>query len=79
VGWTYYSFINGDVSSAAIKDNANAFVVPFGAGIGLAYQHFTLDARFTYRSVFDDDLIKTGNDRLDLQNWGAGLTIGYEL
>jgi hypothetical protein len=79
VGWTYYNLVNGDPGSSGIKDNANAFVVPFGGGLSLAYQHFTLDARFTYRSVFDDDLVKTGNDRLDLQNWAAGLTVGYEL
>ena len=30
--------------------------------------------------VFDDKLVTMGNgDRLDLQNWAAGLTVGYEL
>ena len=80
VGWTYYSIVNSDSNSSGIKDHANAFVVPFGGGISAAYQHFILDARFTYRSVFDDKLVPSGNnDSLDLQNWSAGLTLGYQL
>jgi hypothetical protein len=44
------------------------------------YDHFIVDARFTYRAVFDDKLARTtGDDSLDLQNWAAGLTLGYEL
>jgi hypothetical protein len=78
-GWTYYNLVHGNANTVGIKQNANAFVIPFGAGVSLAYQHFTVDARFTYRSVFDDDLVKTGSDRMDLQNWAAGLTVGYQL
>ena len=80
VGWTYYNVVNSDANSSSIKDSANSFVVPFGAGVGLRYAHFIVDARFTYRAVFDDKLVPTGNnDSLDLQNWSGGLTLGYEL
>jgi hypothetical protein len=80
VGWTYYQVIKSDANTSAIKDNANAFVVPFGAGASLVYDHFIVDARFTYRGVFDDKLArKAGDDSIDLQNWSAGLTLGYEL
>ena len=80
VGWTYYNIVNSDTNSSTIKDGANALTIPFGAGVGLAYQHFILDARFTYRAVFDDKLVATGGDNsLDLQNWSGGLTLGYEL
>ena len=58
----------------------NAFVIPFGAGVSASYDHFLIDARFTYRGVFDDKLVAAGNnDSLDLQNWSAGLTVGYQL
>jgi hypothetical protein len=48
----------------------------------LTYNHLLVDARFTYRAVFDDKLVPmTGGDRdhADLQNWSAGLTVGYQL
>jgi hypothetical protein len=82
VGWTYYQIVNEDSNSSSVKDHANALSIPFGAGVSAAYNHFTVDARFTYRSVFDDKLVPlTGADRdhEDLQNWSAGLTVGYEL
>ncbi len=80
VGWTYYNIANSDSNTSNIKDHANAFTVPFGAGVGLSYAHLLVDARFTYRAVFDDKLVPTtGNDSLDLQNWSGGLTLGYEL
>jgi len=82
VGWTYYQVVNENGNSSNVKDHANALSIPFGAGISAAYDHFTVDARFTYRSVFDDKLVPlTGGDRdhEDLQNWSAGLTVGYEL
>lgn len=79
-GWTHYQLVNNDFNRASIKDSAEALVIPFGTGVSLAYQHFTVDARFTYRAIFDDDLVPTsGDDHLDLQNWGAGITLGYEL
>ena len=59
---------------------SNEFVIPFGTGVSAEYRHFTADARFTYRAVFGDTLVPTTNgDHLDLQNWSAGLTLGYEL
>jgi hypothetical protein len=80
VGWTYYSLVNSDSNTSTIKDGANAFVVPFGAGLSAAYDHFLIDARFTYRPVFDDELVAMGSDdSLDLQHWSVGLTLGYEL
>jgi hypothetical protein len=80
VGWTYYSIANSDTNTSNIKDGVNALTIPFGAGVSLAYEHFLVDARFTYRAVFDDKLVPTaGNDSLDLQNWSGGLTLGYQL
>jgi hypothetical protein len=80
VGWTYYNIVNSDANTSNIKDHANALTIPFGAGVGLSYAHLLVDARFTYRAVFDDKLVPTtGSDSQDLQNWSGGLTIGYEL
>jgi hypothetical protein len=78
-GWTYYQVVNSDRNTSTVKDNANAFVIPFGAGLSAGYDHFIVDARFTYRAVFDDDLVAMGSDdHADLQNWAAGVTVGYQ-
>jgi hypothetical protein len=82
VGWTYYQIVNEDSNTSNVKDHANALSIPFGAGVSVAYSHFTVDARFTYRSVFDDKLVPLAGgerDHEDLQNWSAGLAVGYEL
>jgi hypothetical protein len=79
VGWTYYQLVNSDRNTSGIKDNANALVIPFGGGMSATYEHLTVDARFTYRAVFDKDLVAMANDdHADLQNWAAGLTVGYQ-
>jgi len=79
-GWTNYHLVNNDANTSAVKNNANELVIPFGAGVSAEYRHFTADARFTYRALFGDTLVPTANgDHLDLQNWSAGLTLGYEL
>ncbi|HVR63168.1 MAG TPA: hypothetical protein VMU50_14795 [Polyangia bacterium] len=81
VGWTRYQIVNNDgPNMSGIKDNANALTVPFGTGVSLSYNHILADARFTYRAVVDDKLVPTtgGDDHLDLQNWSAGATVGYE-
>lgn len=63
-----------------IKDHTNVGVVPFGAGATAMDVHFVVDLRFTYRTMFNNHLVSTGNgDHLDMQNWSAGLTIGYGL
>jgi hypothetical protein len=78
-GWSYYQIVNNDgPNMSGIKDHSNAFVVPFGAGASFSYDHFLADARFTYRAEVNK-LVPTGNgDHLDLQNWSAGGTLGYE-
>jgi hypothetical protein len=79
IGWTHYSITSGN-GGAGIKDSANAGVVPFGGGVTAVYAHFVADARFTYRTMFSNDLVPTANgDHLDMQSWSAGLTLGYEL
>jgi hypothetical protein len=82
VGWTYFQkYEDSGVTVSGMKDDAHALTIPFGAGVGLNYGRLALDARFTYRPVFDDDLVTAqgGKDTVDLQNWAVGLTVGYEL
>ncbi len=82
VGWTYYQVANNNgPNMSGIKDHANALTVPFGTGVSVSYDHFVADARFTYRVTADDKLVPMSggsDDHLDLQNWSAGATVGYE-
>jgi hypothetical protein len=78
IGWTHYNVVNDDGNSSLIRQRANAGVVPFGAGVSLAYDQLLLDARFTYRAMFSNKLVDLGTgDHLDMQNWSAGMTAGY--
>ncbi len=81
VGWSYYQMVN-QANNTTIKEHVNALTIPFGAGIGASFAGLTLDARFTYRPVFDDSLVPLNagdRDHADLQNWAAGLTLGFEI
>jgi len=54
-------------------------VIPFGAGTSATYDHFLVDARFTYRVTPENNLVPSGTgDHLDMQSWSAGATVGYE-
>ena len=78
-GWSYYQVVNNSgPNTSGIKDHANAFVVPFGAGASIVYDHFLADARFTYRAEVNKLVPTSNGDHLDLQNWSAGATLGYE-
>jgi hypothetical protein len=67
--------------AAGIKDHVDALTVPFGAGISAAQDYLIIDARFTYRRVFDDQMVPLsgGADHADLQSWAVGLTVGFEI
>jgi len=80
VGWTYYQVSNNSgPNSSGIRDHANALVIPFGAGTSATYDHVLVDARFTYRVTPENNLVPSGTgDHLDMQNWSAGATVGYE-
>lgn len=81
VGWSWLQVGDRDSNDDwTSKEEANALTIPFGAGVNLAYQRFTVEARFTYRPTFQQELkvLERGGDEPDLQNWSAGLTVGYE-
>jgi hypothetical protein len=80
IGYARMQITNSTWNGSIVKNDANALTMPMGSGFTASYQHFTAELRFTYRRVIDDDMIKQpGSDRVDLSNWNAGLTIGYEI
>jgi hypothetical protein len=80
-GWQHYSVVNDSTNTSVVHESNDVATVPFGAGIAMGWRGLMLDARFTYRETFNDNLFPVASEsgRSDLQNWAAGLMIGYEM
>jgi hypothetical protein len=76
VGWSRLSLRD---AAPGLQDSDDVGVVPFGAGVTLGYRRLLLDARFTYRTSFDEDLALATTERpADLEQWGVSAAVGYE-
>ncbi len=74
IGWSYVSLQSAPAGTA---NNDNIGVVPFGAGITFGAGGLLLDARFTYRTTFNDDLpIGLGGSK-DLRSWDVTGNVGW--
>jgi opacity protein-like surface antigen len=74
-GWTHYHLSN-NISTASIDNNDNTLQLPVGAGLSYYFtnNHMLLDARFTYRFAFSDNLINGSS----LDTMGVTARIGAE-
>lgn len=76
IGWSHLSL---DDAPAGLADSDDIGVVPFGAGLTVGYGRVLFDARFTYRTSFDEDLPLAANARpVSLDQWAVGASVGYE-
>jgi hypothetical protein len=76
IGWDRVSL---EDAAPGLEDSDDVGVVPFGAGITLGNGRLLLDARFTYRTSFDEDLaLAVGEAPADLERWGVSASLGYE-
>lgn len=80
--WVRYSVVNDSFNSSDVRDSDDVLAIPFGGGVSsyLGDSGLMLDARFTYRATFDDDLIRptpSNSDGSSLSNWMATLKLGY--
>lgn len=75
IGWSHLSVQD---AAPGMEDADDAGVVPFGGGITLGYDRILLDARFTYRTGFDEDLaLSPGDGPASLERWAVSGSIGY--
>jgi hypothetical protein len=74
LGWTRFDIINDDFNMSNVREKDHVMTVPVGAGVAMAVRGFMVDARYTYRFVYREDLI--GNTNLD--NWIVSANIGSE-
>jgi len=76
LGWSHLSLRNAPAGVARTDDIG---VVPFGGGVTVGYGRVLLDARFTYRASFDENLRLAANQgSADLSQWAVGASVGYE-
>lgn len=74
LGWSHYQVTNTNVNTSDLAKDDDVMAVPLGAGLEYAVGRFMADARFTYRSTYYNDLMRTGGS---LNNWGVGGQIGF--
>jgi len=73
-GWTHYHLSN-NFSTASISSSDNVMQLPVGGGLAYYFpNHILLDARFTYRFAFSDNLIQGSS----LDNYGITARLGGE-
>jgi opacity protein-like surface antigen len=82
VAWRHYDLTNSDFNTSAIADSDDVAEFPIGAGIGVRYAGFTLDARGEYRWATGGDMVPllTVNgvtDDANMNRWGVNANIGY--
>jgi hypothetical protein len=76
IGWNHVSLRD---AAPGLEDSDEIGVVPFGGGVTLGYNRLLFDARFTYRTSFDDDLALAATEGpADLEQWGVTAAVGYE-
>ncbi len=76
IGWDRVSLQD---AAPGLEDSDDVGTVPFGAGVTLGNGRLLLDARFTYRTTFDEDLaLAAGEGPASLERWGVTASIGYE-
>jgi opacity protein-like surface antigen len=74
LGWTRFDLINEDFNASAVNEKDHILTVPVGAGVAIAVNGLMIDARYTYRFAYRENLI--GNTNLD--NWIVSANIGSE-
>ena len=74
LGWQHYQVTNTNTNTSDIAGKDDVMSLPVGGGLEYAIGRFMADARFTYRSTYYNDLMRTGGN---LNNWGVGTNVGF--
>jgi len=85
IGWNHFDLVEENFRNPiAINSSDDAFVMPFGGGLQFDLgEHIGLDTRFTYRAMFDEDLLHTNNNGVPgvssqgMSQWALSTRLGY--
>ena len=76
-GWSRYHVSRSPTNTSSVAGSDDILAVPYGAGLAFGYAGFMADARFTYRSTFYNDLLRTSGSSGRLDSWSAGGQVGF--
>jgi hypothetical protein len=76
VGWQHYSLTHAASNTSDLTGSDDILEVPYGGGLEVSYRMLMLDARFTYRQTYMNDLLKAEGGKLN--TWGVGGNVGVE-
>jgi hypothetical protein len=80
IGWQHYS-LNKTAPTADVAGSDDIMTVPYGGGLEASFRRFLIDARFTARQTYRNDLFRNGtmgNGSGTLNTWGISGNLGVE-
>ncbi len=80
LGWQHFALGGVTSNTSDVRSSDDIMTVPLGVGVGFNYGNATIDVRGTYhQALFSDMFGNTGSgfDPESLNNWGAGLSLGF--
>jgi hypothetical protein len=77
-GWSRYNLAREGANTSNLAADDDVLEIPYGAGLAVGYAGFLADARFTYKSSFYNDLVRTNTSNGQLDNWSVGGQVGFE-
>jgi hypothetical protein len=81
-GWKHYAISGERFNVSGIRNDDNVVEIPMGGGLAFHAKGLMLDARGTYNYAINsslfDNTIGTGSNGA-LHNWGARVSLGFEL
>lgn len=79
LAWQNFSLSDEGVNTSDVADDDTTFAIPLGAGIGGASGRLNVDARFTWRQTFDDEMFSArldGDVDSSLSQWALTARAG---
>jgi hypothetical protein len=79
LGWSRYNIARTNMNTSSLAGSDDVLEIPYGGGLSLGHNGFLVDARFTYRSTYYNDLMRTPTGSYGrLDNWSLGGQLGVE-
>jgi hypothetical protein len=80
LGWGYYQLAGATVTGPQVVTGDNVATVPVGGGLSFGYDRFLLEARYTYRMTFRDELLAPPTTPREerLRDTSLSAQVGYE-
>ena len=76
LGWQHYTLTHASTNTSDLAGSDDVMTVPYGGGVEASYRKLMVDARFTYRQTYMNDLLRAEGGRLN--TWGVGGNVGVE-